>query len=404
MGRPTIGGSGGGRPNLGGHNVSRPSGGHNVSRPSGGHNMGSSRPSMNNRANTSTSRPNMNTSRQTPSPKKQSFTTPPPPPPKKQSFTPPPPPPRRTNFSSPPPPPTPHMTRGTVIRGPVIINNQGNTAERHYQKRNKDYGDYSERTYIKQEDTMESLEKKSGNLIRNMIIAAICFIAVILAVGCFVKPANDTKEKLAASEPFVEDCVIDELGWIDSMSKDGLRHFYDETGIQPFIYLKAYDASLTTKQAKEEWTVDYYEKNIPNETSFLYVYFEDEDPNVIGYMTYAGGTGIQTVMDAEAVSVFWDNIDTYWDMISDTGELFNEVFESTADEVMQDMSGFAKPFLMTILIAGFIVVEIVFTCSFVGIKKRKDRLKEEENRKILDTPMEELVDQHLEDLKKEYDE
>lgn len=393
MGRPTMGGSGGGRPSLGGHSISRPSGGHNVSRPSGGHNMGSSRPSMNNRVNTSTSRPSMNTSRQTPPPKKQSFTPPPPPPPRRTSFSPP-----------PPPPPAPHMTRRTVVTGPVIINNQNTAPEKHYQKRSTGYTNPPKRTYENQRDTMESLEKKSGNLIRNMIIAAICFIAVILAVGCFVKPANNAKEKLAASEPFVEDCVIDELGWIDSMSKDGLRHFYDETGIQPFVYLKAYDASLTTEQAKEEWTVDYYEDNIPNETSFLYVYFEDEDPNSIGYMTYAGGTGIQAVMDAEAVSIFWNNIDTYWDLISDTGELFDEVFESTAEEVMQDMSGFVKPFLMTILIAGFIVVEIVFACSFIGIKKRKDRLKEEENRKILETPMEELVDQHLEDLKKEYDE
>jgi hypothetical protein len=66
-----------------------------------------------------------------------------------------------------------------------------------------------------------------------------------------------------------------------------LKAFYDETGVQPFIYLKGYDSSLSTDSQKTEFAEDWYEENIDDEGTFLFVYFaepnQDED---VGFMAY----------------------------------------------------------------------------------------------------------------------
>ena len=151
-------------------------------------------------------------------------------------------------------------------------------------------------------------------------------------------PANTrTRDRLNAGISFDSNCIVDELDWFDSVSRAGskLKPFYDKTGVQPYIVLLKYHPELTTDSQKEDYALDYYEDNIDNEATFLYMYFAEEDQdNDVGYMCYVNGTQVDSVMDAEAIEIFWGYIDKYWYDDMSTDELFEKTFTKTAETIM----------------------------------------------------------------------
>lgn len=145
------------------------------------------------------------------------------------------------------------------------------------------------------------------------------------------------REKLNSGVSFDNNCIIDELDWFDSVSKTGtrLKTFYDKTGVQPYIVLLQYHPELTTDSQKEEYAQDYYENNIDNESTFLYMYFAEKDQdNDVGYMCYVNGIQVDSVMDAEAVDIFWEYLDRNWYSDMSTDELFEKAFTKTAETIM----------------------------------------------------------------------
>jgi hypothetical protein len=145
------------------------------------------------------------------------------------------------------------------------------------------------------------------------------------------------RNKLTTSGSFDSDCIVDELGWFDNVKSAGksLKTFYEKTGVQPYVVLKAYDSSLTSDSAKSDFANEYYNEEIGNENSFLFMYFAEEDQDDdVGYMCYVCGHNADSVMDDEAVTVFWDKIDQYWYTDLSTDDLFETVFVETADKIM----------------------------------------------------------------------
>ena len=56
-----------------------------------------------------------------------------------------------------------------------------------------------------------------------------------------------------------------------------LKEFYEETGCQPILILKQYDSSLTTADACEAWSKEYYDTHFAeNQNVVLYTYFDDQ--------------------------------------------------------------------------------------------------------------------------------
>lgn len=122
--------------------------------------------------------------------------------------------------------------------------------------------------------------------------------------GSALPASTRNREKLNAGLSFDSGCIVDEIGWFDSVSAAGrqLRTFYDKTGVQPYIVLLQYHPELATDSQKESYAQDYYEENIDNEATFLYMYFAEEDvDNEVGYMCYVNGKQVDSVMDAESV-------------------------------------------------------------------------------------------------------
>ena len=117
-----------------------------------------------------------------------------------------------------------------------------------------------------------------------------CTVAVFLAVvvGFFILVFRNSdlslnysmksaivRERLDTENAYINDCIIDELDWFKDTSNTSvqLKKFWEETGVQPYIILKSYDAALKTESQKEQWATDYYDANFDTENIFLFVYF-----------------------------------------------------------------------------------------------------------------------------------
>ncbi|MCD7834331.1 MAG: hypothetical protein LUH00_10160 [Lachnospiraceae bacterium] len=152
-----------------------------------------------------------------------------------------------------------------------------------------------------------------------------------------VPSSSTSREKIDTDLIFDSNCILDELGWFEDADAAGesLEDFFDATGVQPYIYFKDYDESLTTDSEKEEYAQQWYEDNIDNEGTFLFIYFVEEDTdNDVGYMYYVCGYDIEDVMDEEACELFWDYVDEYWYSDLSTDDMVTEIFNSLADAIM----------------------------------------------------------------------
>lgn len=207
------------------------------------------------------------------------------------------------------------------------------------------------------------------------------------------------RERLDTNNAYINDCIIDELGWFTNTAKTAsrLKEFWEETGIQPYIILKEYDAALITDAQKEQWTTDYYDANFDTENIFLYVYFAEQDAdNDVGYMTYANGYQTSSVMDAEAVDIFWGYIDKYWYTDAETDDVFVNAFNDTAKAIMHVSTTRNDIIKWGIILIVAVVIGIVLV-KLVKQRNKRAREKAEEDARILNTPINDIASDNLED-------
>jgi hypothetical protein len=215
-----------------------------------------------------------------------------------------------------------------------------------------------------------------GLIVVIVIAISVVFSCTASGIESFVRSKpNDTsvssvvRTKLTTSGSFDNNCVIDEIGWFDNAKSAGksLKTFYEKTGVQPYVVLKAYDSSLTSDSAKSDYANEYYNDEIGNENSFLYMYFAEEDQdNDVGYMCYVCGHNADSVMDDEAVSVFWGKIDQYWYTDLSTDDLFEKVFSETADKIMNSSSSSSQTSSSSSG-AGKVIKNIILVVIVAGI-------------------------------------
>ena len=245
----------------------------------------------------------------------------------------------------------------------------------------------------------------SSSGLGTLIACLIVFAVVIFSFFMIASDDSDVtstinREKIENPIPYDNNCIKDELGYVENTSKlsKNLKNFYNKTGIQPYIYLKSYDETLTSDSQKDNYAQNWYEQNIDNEDTFLFVYYEDQDPNEIGYMAYVNGKQITSVMDSEAVNIFWNYIDRYWtdDSLS-TVEVFTKTFNSTANTIMEKSTTSNDIIKIICIIVGIIIV-IGGIIYILRMKFKRDKEKAKETVEILKTPLDksdELRDKYL---------
>lgn len=226
----------------------------------------------------------------------------------------------------------------------------------------------------------------SSSGLGTLIACLIVFAVVIFSFFMIASDDSDVtstinREKIENPIPYDNNCIKDELGYVENTSKlsKNLKNFYNKTGIQPYIYLKSYDETLTSDSQKDNYAQNWYEQNIDNEDTFLFVYYEDQDPNEIGYMAYVNGKQVTSVMDSEAVNIFWNYIDRYWtdDSLS-TVEVFTKTFNSTANTIMEKSTTSNDIIKIICIIVGIIIVigGIIYILR-MKFKRDKEKLKKQ---------------------------
>lgn len=247
----------------------------------------------------------------------------------------------------------------------------------------------------------------------NAIISLIIFIVVLIAAfGGFpssnssstksVPKSTQNRERLESGVGYDNNCIVDNIGWFDNVTKTekSIKKFYDKTGVQPYIVLNAYDSTLLTDTAKEEYAKKWYDEHIKNESTFLYMYFAEPDTdNDVGYMAYVNGKQVSSVMDSEAIEIFWAYVDKYWYSDMSTDDMFTTIFTKTADRIMTKSTTAADVGNNAVKVIGVIVV--FAGIIVVMVLRRKHKAEEaKETEKILNTPLN--GDSEADDLLKKY--
>lgn len=248
----------------------------------------------------------------------------------------------------------------------------------------------------------------------NAVISLIIFVVVLIAAfGGFpssnssstksVPKSTQNRERLESGVVgYDNNCIIDNIGWFDNVTKTekSIKQFYDKTGVQPYIVLNAYDSTLLTDTAKEEYAKKWYDEHIKNESTFLYMYFAEPDTdNDVGYMAYVNGKQVSSVMDSEAIEIFWAYVDKYWYSDMSTDDMFTTIFTKTADRIMTKSTTAADVGNNAVKVIGVIVV--FAGIIVVMVLRRKYKAEEaKETEKILNTPLN--GDSEADDLLKKY--
>ena len=206
------------------------------------------------------------------------------------------------------------------------------------------------------------------------------------------------REKLDSGEAWKSDCVVDEMGWLKSEKNTAseLKEFWEDTGVQPYIYLKDYDAALATEGDREEWCAEYYDANFNREDVFMFVYFAADQQDAynqegVGNYYYYYGDDVATVMDDEAVDILlnylnanWDNLDLTWDQV------FYEAFQSTGNAIMH-VSTTGKDLVKWFLAAAAAAAAGITGVSLVKQRNKRKKEEAEENERILNTPIDDMI-------------
>ena len=224
----------------------------------------------------------------------------------------------------------------------------------------------------------------SSSGLGTLIACLIVFAVVIFSFFMIASDDSDVtstinREKIENPIPYDNNCIKDELGYVENTSKlsKNLKNFYNKTGIQPYIYLKSYDETLTSDSQKDNYAQNW---------------------NEIGYMAYVNGKQVTSVMDSEAVNIFWNYIDRYWtdDSLS-TVEVFTKTFNSTANTIMEKSTTSNDIIKIICIIVGIIIV-IGGIIYILRMKFKRDKEKAKETVEILKTPLDksdELRDKYL---------
>lgn len=214
-----------------------------------------------------------------------------------------------------------------------------------------------------------------------MIVLAFMFGALGNAGG---PKSTVNREKIASPVAFTNNCVVDELGWVDNVSKTEtrLKNFYNKTGVQPYVVFHKYDASLKTDADKEAYANKYYSENIGNEGTFMFMYFAEANIDDVGYMCYVNGKQISTVMDAEAVDIFWNYMDSNWTSDKSTDDVIVDTFDSTAKRIMKKSATVAD---VGVKVGGIVLVIVIVggVVIVMKVRRKNERERAAETERIL---------------------
>ena len=223
--------------------------------------------------------------------------------------------------------------------------------------------------------------------------------SVLSVSGGSLAASTVAREPLPAGSVQETEYYTDELGWIlnEKQLLSGMKDFYRQTGVQPYLYLaERVDGSSTpSPQEVGDYAARLYDQLFDDEAHFLLVYQECDGLYTAGY---AAGSQAKSVMDDEAVGILRDYLDRYYTSDYSDEEYFGKVFADTASRIMT-VTKSPWPVVVGILGAAGLAVVLYLWWKKAQAQKELDRKRTEE---LLNTPLESFGDTAAEELAEKY--
>ena len=241
-----------------------------------------------------------------------------------------------------------------------------------------------------------------------VLIILLIFLFIISASTRFGRTDDSITVSTTNREPLAAGICVesdewydDRAGWISSGAVliDGLKTFYKETGVQPYLIIAeeidGKGEELTDEEA-EAYLQSVYDSLFQDEGHLIFLFLEYE-PNAYKEYLYAGHQAA-AVIDREAQEIIYDYADYYYVTDLEDDVYFATVFEKAAERIMTKTT--TRNDIMRYAVMGLIALGFIGIVAWLIVKKKKaDAAEAEEKRKILETPIEKMED---EELKKKY--
>lgn len=252
----------------------------------------------------------------------------------------------------------------------------------------------------------------SGCAIAILVLVVILILGAILFSALFssgvgssgdggVTTSTVVREALPKGSVNETDYYYDELDWIGNETKllSGMRHFYNETGVQPFLYItdNVNGSNQPSMDELDSFARQLYDQLFTDEAHLLLIFFEYDS----SYMTrYVAGTQAKTVIDMEAGDILLDYLDRYYfDSSMTDEEFFSTSFEDSADRIMTVTR---SPWIPVMFVfGGVILVGVLFFWWRHAVKQKNLEAKRMED--VLKTPLDQFGNKEAEDLAKKYE-
>ena len=236
-----------------------------------------------------------------------------------------------------------------------------------------------------------------------VVVVMVLFLFVALG-GSSCSAANvpaSTVQRTALAPGSVNETgyYTDEDGdWIHNPAtlEKGLKHFYEETGVQPYVYILP-NGSVTSTQQLQQLAQEKYSQLFTDQAHFVLVFCDDGQGHFNA--AYWAGQATGSVLDNEAIQIFIAYLtDSYNDMSLSEEEIFSNAFADTADRIMTVTP---SPWPVVAVAVAVIIIAIVV---FVLVRRRQQAKQREAERmeQILNTPLETFEDSSLKDLEQKY--
>ena len=185
-----------------------------------------------------------------------------------------------------------------------------------------------------------------------------------------------------------------------------MKDFYQETGVQPYLYLASEDEVLEYGSL-QTLAETMYDELFTDEAHFLFAYTENAAYEwEIWFVT---GSQATAVIDTEAEEIIYQHFIRYYESDLSYEEFFAKIFEDSGKLMMKEITnGFDVAKTALLVVGGIGIVGIVV----YGINKnRKIKLEEQKEQnefteKMMNVPLEKFseaqTDKELEELMKKY--
>ena len=229
-----------------------------------------------------------------------------------------------------------------------------------------------------------------------IVIALLVVMALVFSGGCAGAAASDrevtdsTYARTKLEGGTYQNEVYDELGWLNTASvASGIREFFNDTGVQPAIYLENRPDLIGDTAAQEAEAQRIFQELDLGDNAFLYVYFDNN--GVDGDWTIWTGNAAGTVMDAEAQQIFEDYLTQNWFSDKSEDNVFIDTFNSTGERIMSRTTN-ANDVAIWIWIALGIIAAGVAIYVIMKTKRKNEAERAAETERILKADINDLQD------------